>query len=287
MKELVVFMVSAGPNVFKENIKDTYESISKNLGHSDFWWYIVVDKKEEKEFVLNLIPEKHLLKIVDSVGSWAQDFNLFFDKYLNEGQYLLIVQDDIVVDTPDFYIQSKKEIEKFENKIAWITYTNTQYYSVNAHNSIRGGLYKDRKSFQRCECHREDGVKEYPHGPVKVFGPFIHIMLIKSSIMKELGKCPDWTLYVMLIDEHWCLKALTKNYFNVWIPNIFYRHPNPSQVLKRRFNLRFEKEGHVGFRSEWGFDCPPTDEEINTLVAKYPSLSSVANKYSYEWDYLK
>jgi hypothetical protein len=287
MKELTVFMTSAGPNVFLENIKDTYETITKNLGHSDVWWYVVVDTEETEIFVKSLIPCTNLLKVVRSVGSWAIDFNAYFDSCLDKSRYLLIAQDDIFVDTPDFYKKTMEEISGVEDKVGWITYTNTAYYSVNAHNSVRGGFYKDRESFQVFECHNPNGDKDYPLRAVKCFGPYIHIMLVRTDILKNIGKCPDWTLYVMLLDENWCLKSLIKGYWNVWVPAVFYKHPNPAQVTRRRFDLRFERQGHEGFKRDWGFDTPQNEKEISEILQKWPHLSYLANKYSYEWDYLK
>lgn len=289
MEELIIFMASVGPNVNTYNIKDTYESINKNIGIEDFKFYVVTGNEETDNYVKSLIPEQHLFKLVRSLGPWAHDFNSFLDNYGNTGEfkYLLVVQDDIVVHTPNFYNRSMEVVRGFEDKIGWITYTNIQFYCHNASNSIRTGLYKDRKIFQQFECHKNDGTLDYPVGPVVVFGPYAHVALIRMDHMVSVGHVPCWTNLFILVDEDWSYESLLKGYTNIWIPDITYNHPNPVWAHARVANLRGEADAHRGFISKWGFDENPSDQEINNIILpRYPQLSYL-NRYSYEYLYLK
>jgi len=164
MKELIVFMVSAGPNVFEKNIEETYKSFINNLNNVTCDFYVVVDNNRTGTYVRGLMGEK-AIEVVSTDGSWALDFNRFMDKYCKPYlyQYLIITHDDILVDSFDFYNQTLREIEGYENKIAWITYTNTGFHQVHASNSIRGGIYKDRSKFDAFECHLKDKM-DYPKG---------------------------------------------------------------------------------------------------------------------------
>lgn len=289
MKELIIFMASCGPNVFEKNIKETYDSLSQNINMNDFMFYIVVDNPNTKKFIEGLIPEEHLKDIVYTKDSWAIDFNSFLSLYgtSKEFKYLLIIHDDILIKTYDFYNKTMNGITGSEDKIGWITYTNAHYHCANTHNSVRGFIYKDRKISAQFECHKNNGTQEYPNGPVIVSGPYSHFNLIRMDHMFKIGPCADWTKYTMLIDEDWCLESLIKGFINVWIPDIFYDHPNSNQIFMRQFDLRFEQEGHRGFINKWGFDENTSDEIINNVILKrYPQLSYL-NRYSYEYLYLK
>ena len=286
MKELVVFMVSAGPNVREKNIEETCQTFIKGLGDVSFDFYVVVDKPETEAFVKDLL-KGNFLEVAYSAGPWASDFNQFMGKYCKPElyNYLAVLQDDILVDSPDFYRRTLKSIEGYENQIAWITYTNTHFHQVNASNSVRGGIYLDRAKFDAFECHLNNGKLDYPDGPVVVYGPFSHFNMIRTDNMLKVGPCANFGPYVMLIDEDWSLEALTKGFMNVWIPDIFYRHPNPNQASMRQGDLRFREEAHSAFRTKWGFNQEPTDAEIIQILKRYPKLSYL-HKYSYDWIYL-
>ena len=103
--------------------------------------------------------------------------------------------------------------------------------------------------------------------------------------MQKIGPCADWSPYTMLVDEDWCFESLTKGFVNVWIPNLFYNHPNPNQVLLRKADLRFRAESHAAFLQKWGFNQEPNDTELQIILSKYKQLSYL-HRYSYEWLYL-
>ena len=286
MKELIVFMASAGPNVCRKNIEETCQTFIKNLGDVSYDLYVVVDKSETETFVKELLKDS-LIEVAYSEGPWAYDFNKFMGKYCRPDMYnyLAIIQDDILVDSPDFYRKTLKGIEGHEDKVAWITYTNTHFHQVNASNSVRGGIYTDRAKFDAFECHLNNGKLDYPTGPVVVYGPFSHFNMIKTDNMLKVGPCANFGPYVMLVDEDWSLEALTKGFVNVWIPDVFYRHPNPNQAAMRKGDLRFREEAHKAFKMKWGFNQEPTDSEIAWLLNKYPGLAYL-HRDSYDWIYL-
>ena len=53
---------------------------------------------------------------------------------------------------------------------------------------------------------------------------FVHgvfsCMLTPMKSMKKIGPCENWSLYTMLIDEDWPLRALQNNLWNVWVPYV-------------------------------------------------------------------
>ena len=300
MKDIIIYIDSSGPNVFKSNIADTIGSIIKNIGNFDYGFYINVDDDNIKHFIKKLFVGKIKDKLIGlnvSNNSWAKKFNSFFDNYKNLTKYFLICHDDIIIKTQDFFQITLNEISGREKEIGWITYTNNRYYEFDKKilpNSIREGFHIDRKKYPRIfECHNMiDDIEnfDYPKAAVKCHGPYSHINIISTESLKKIGFCEDWTDYTILIDEDWSLESLKNNLINVWIPNIFYVHPNPKNTALRKLDLRYADIAHQRFYNKWGFTCDDYDDNIiKNIREKYKDTNIPWSSYkkTYEWEYLK
>jgi len=304
--DVIIFIVSVGPNVHIENIMQTVYSISRNIGIQNYKYYFVVDKAIIAKtiydrFKTNPLISNFLLKIVLSKDSWAENFNTFFYKYQKYTKYILISHDDLIVNTKNFWNLALIGLKDKKNKIAWITFTNDHYYEfggIPLSNSVRTGFAIDRNAKVRFECHKFSGTKvtldnyylfDYPKLPVRCHAPFSHLMLIKTDVLKAISYCEDWSKYSLLIDEDWGMRALLLGYTNIWIPNIFYTHPNPYNSYKRIRDLRFEHIVHSKFTKKWGIDLPYSDETIKYVQKKYANTNLPWSSYrkTFEWDYLK
>jgi len=282
---ITIFIVSVGPNAFPNTLEHTIRCLSEKIGVDDYSFYVVTGRPDLEEAALRSVPKGRLLEHRRTLGWWADDFNPFFQQYADKTEWLVMAHDDIDVFTPDFFKKTMSEIHGASGEIGWITYTNNQYYSVKASVSVRGGLYDDRLSFQCFECHRGDGTIDLPERAVKTYGPYSHFNMIRTSAMKKVGPCPRWTEYTILVDEDWALQSVVNGLTNVWVPSITYRHPN--NAGQRGCDLRLEPEAHAAFVAKWGFDTPFSDQTVESLVRKYPHLSHLANRNSFDWVYLK
>jgi len=284
MKKLVIFCVISGPDVYLPNLNLLQDSIQRNVGlpQEEYCFYIVSDKVDCKEHVEASFPENSILEVVIQDVSWAQSFNEFLSKYEDSFEYLIITHDDITVNTENFFQKTIEVMQGKEDKIGWITYTNTAHHPLGA-NSVRQGFCFDRLGLDTFECHNQ-GTIDYPEGPVVVYGPYSHFNFISMKSMKIAGPCHGLNQkYTMLIDEDWCLCTVTRGLFNVWIPDIFYHHHRT-----RKSNLRYEREAHEAFIKRWGFDLPPTDSDIeNVVLKKWPQLEYLCHHFTYDWIYLK
>jgi len=308
MLDLIIFIVSDGIRANKDIFLQTINSIEKTVGNISYQYYFVLNSSQEETLKKHIssgnIKKNKVFKVVKSYNSWAYHFNEFFTKYSNRTNYILISHDDLDIRTKDFFRTTLNLINKKENEIGWITYTSDFYYrdlekpwSV----SVRPGFFKDRDKFPRMfECHKfnktHDGLfskniqlLDMPKDNclIKSHAPYSDIALIKSSNLKKIGPCVDWTLYTMLIDEDWGLEALRNNLWNIWIPNIYYTHPTNYTI--RTKGHRYMKQAHVAFNQKWRF---PHGSEMMNYVDKIRKIykntlipwSSYYN--SYDWQYL-
>ena len=309
-KDLIIFIVSAGPNVpitGKENLSETIESFEANIGDGvDYGYCIVTDNRDQYLFINELFSDKDsLIEVVYSQQSWAKDYNQFMEKYIDSTDYILYSHDDLTINTPNFFNEVMEQIKDKEEPIGWISFTNDRYYRYDGRalsNSFKDPFALDRKNDPRIyECHKfNDGesvtndnvnLLDYPQGVVKVCSPFPHLCLVSSESMKKIGPCSDWTEYTILIDDDWGLEALKKNLFNIWIPSIGYTHPNPkySPYRKPGTDLRWMQQAFQRFKEKWGFHVSPSEEEIEFVREKYKDTNIPMFSYrnTYDWDYLK
>lgn len=308
MLDLIIFIVSDGIRANKDIFIQTINSIEKTVGDIKYQYYFVLNTDQEdvlkKHISSGNIDTNKILHVTKSFGSWAYHFNNFFTKYGDIANYILISHDDLEIRTKDFFKITLDIVAEKENDVGWITYTSDFYYTELEKPwsvSVRPGFFKDRCNFPRMfECHKfnksHDGLfsvhsdlldmpKE--NKLIKSHAPYSDIALIKSSNLKKIGLCVDWTLYTMLIDEDWGLEALRNNLWNVWISNIYYTHPTNYKI--RTKGHRYIKEAHDAFLKKWSF---PHGSEMLKYIEKVRKIykntlipwSSYYN--SYDWQYL-
>jgi hypothetical protein len=114
---------------------------------------------------------------------------------------------------------------------------------------------------------------DFPKGPVKSHAPWNSFVLIKKSVLDEIGLCENWQTYnALLADEDWGLRALKLKYWNIWIPSIKYSHVRP-------------REG--GDRSQ--IQIKNDSREIDRIKIQHNDnyIPWSIGRYSYDWDYLK
>jgi hypothetical protein len=258
--------------------------------------------------------------------SWARDYNTFFNKYKDFAEWILISHDDVAFITENYFQEILKRVDGHEEKIGWIT-SNSLFY-INEGGSIkqdvlRPGFYTDfedsattgaefhlHKYRALVEAAKEMGLKspssllqgnkhlmDLPKKPVKVHGIQSAIMIISTKAMEKIGPCEEWTNYTMLIDEDWSLRALENNLWNVFIPDVFHKHPLRPQ-LRRTHHLQ-ENNAHIAFKEKWGFYiCEDYNTRtlykqglsipVDELRKKYKGTNIPWSTYrkSYEWEYL-
>ena len=165
-------------------------------------------------------------------------------------------------------------------KIADETYDRMMSFSVN-------------KSYAKNLRWTHIAKLKFPDGPVKVFGPYSHFNLISFEAAKQIGPPSNWSEYTIFMDDDWNMASLVKDLNNVWIPQIHYVHPNPRYTALRKpgTDLRYLNETALKFKEKWGFspDGELSDDELKEMMVKYKNthVSSVMNKNTYDWDYLK
>lgn len=300
MLDLIIFIKAAGPNIREDNLFDTLTSLRKRVGIENYGFYLVVEQSMLNSVKRADIDSKILeIKFVNSDSSWAVDYNLFLDKYLDKTRWILISHDDLTVDTDNFF---EKMILPIANKeVGWIVSTSDYYYK---HEGLpiactgRTGFFKDRNNFV-YECHKFGkkhwgDTKQNLHlidmpdinQVVKIFGPMSDFMMVSSESMKKIGYCEDWTKYTMLVDEDWALTAQKNNLHNVWVPNVFHTHPLRKQV--RPTGNKWEKEARAGFLKKWDFEHPYSEETIKLVRERFKDTLIPWSSYknSYEWEYL-
>ena len=310
MKDLVVFIKCAGPNVREDNLHDTITSFVDKNKDCDFGFYLVVDSKMKAatEKILSDDLNRYCLSIKVSERSWAKDFNDFFDEYKDKTKWILISHDDVEYVTDDYFTKIMSQIKGHESDIGWITSTSDYYYSDEGRvvtDTFRAGFYQDMSNWGAMfQLHKMSHLKnapdflvksnlyalDYPDRPVKVHGIMSAVMLVSVESLQKIGKCEDWTNYTMLIDEDWSLEALRNNLHNVWVPDVHHKHPLRRSL--RPTNNKWEEEAHRGFTEKWGFDVGGYENGLSITVdelrEKYGDTNIPWSTYrkSYEWEYL-
>jgi len=297
--DLIVFIKCSGPNIRQDNINDTINSFIEKNTECNYSFYITVDESME-DTVKDIFEDKEtLLELKVSEKSWAKDFNEFFDKYKSFTEWILISHDDVEYITDNYFHSILKEISGHEEKIGWITSTSDYYYTVEnkvVTDTFRAGFYNDFDKWGAMfQLHNMNSIPnlellDIPDKPVKVHGIMSAVMLVNVKSLEKIGYCEDWSNYTMLIDEDWSLEALKNNLWNVWIPNVYHKHP--IRRLLRPTNNKWEEEAHSGFIKKWGFDTGPYPNglsiPVKELREKYKGTNIPWSTYrnSYEWEYI-
>jgi hypothetical protein len=285
MNDLAIYINAAGPNTILEKLVKTIDSYKSTLKDTGTTYKICLhtDNYDMGREVMDLYDED-LLDVYVSNRSFAINYEIFFDEYKKDFEYVMISHDDLIITTPDWFNHAKRSIGDKLVDTGWISFTSTGYRDfckIPMSNSVREGFATDRERYPYCfECHHYNrGDKftddnkhllDYPIGPVKVHAIFPHIMLISSKNMEVVGPCSDWSEYTLLIDEDWSMTALKHNLINVWVPDVFYQHP--LQYPRKADGIRYQQEVHAKFAEkwEWNFNFGNySDEFIDYFCKKF------------------
>jgi len=133
---------------------------------------------------------------------------------------------------------------------------------------------------------------DIPSSPVKCHAPWNTFVLIRTSVLNEIGPCERWqTYHALLVDEDWGLRALKLKHWNVWMPSIKYLHARPTVGGDRsQYQIASDtKRVHQLFEKKWGFSPRPNKEELEKIKADNKSnyLGWSIGRDSFDWDYLK
>jgi hypothetical protein len=133
---------------------------------------------------------------------------------------------------------------------------------------------------------------DFPNKPVRCHAPWNTFVLIKMSVLADIGKCEKWQTYnALFVDEDWGLRALEKKYWNIWIPEIEYLHVKPILGGDRsQFQIKNDSERVSNlFYKKWKFNVKPNNKELEYIKIKYKDtfIPWSIGRNSYEWDYAK
>lgn len=312
--DLIVFIKCSGPNVREDNLSDTIISFADKNKNVNYKYFIYCDPNVRGWIsnIINtsdLITEDMFLDIVVSENSWAQDYNHFFERYQDKAKWILISHDDVEFVTDNYFERIVNSISGYEDQIGWITSTSNYYLDAEGRavtDIFRPGFHHDyddwpcmfylhdMKNVSRLMINSDSPLLDYPKGPVKIHGPMSAIMLATTKSLKKIGYCEDFTKYTMLIDEDWSLEALKNKLWNVWVPDVFHKHPLRRHL--RPTNNKWEVEAHENFTKKWGFTTGvmqggkqvPISIPIEQLREMYKDTYIPWSTYrkSYDWEYL-
>tara|TARA_B000000557_G_scaffold250897_1_gene237648 strand:+ start:445 stop:1347 length:903 start_codon:yes stop_codon:yes gene_type:complete len=297
--ELIVFIKCSGPNVNTDNLKDTLLSFHQKNKDVDYKFYLVIDAQLlnfVNNLLLNEIGWDKVLKIeLAGSNTWPQDFNIFFEQYKDAAEWLLISHDDTLYITDNWFKEMIKPVLHIQESIGWMTSTNeAPTLQGRPDYGPRPGHHKDHENWPwMFDLHNQSlENRDLPKKSVMVHGVFSCVMLIPMKSMKIVGPCENWSLYTMLIDEDWSLRALQNNLKNVWVPNVKHLHwlrPQSRKVLNR-----YEQECHQKFENKWGYKTGKKQGpqgcsiDINDFREQYKDTLIPWSSYrnSYDWDYI-
>ena len=238
--------------------------------------------------------------------TFAKFTNFVFNKYGINANWFIVSHDDIELKTKNFMTIVKKKIKDFKTDIGWISFTDDDYLNRHWAPSVRPGYHYDllyenawnNKQLFQFHNLKKDWMNngksfnkiDLPLAPVICHAPFSHFIMIEVEKLKVIGPCEDWSEVSLLIDEDWGLSAMKRGLYNIWIPDVIYRH---CRTFGTRASPIIEKRGeevHKQFYKKWGFHSDPEGEaELEIIKRKYGNTNIVwsIGRRSFEWDYVK
>lgn len=297
MKELVIYIDSCYINSNKENIQDIVHSINKNIGITDYSYYILVQDEETKDLYESLLGTKIFqIKILEKDTWWANNFNMFVDDCKLHFKRLMMTHDDLTIDTPNFYKIYLNEIKDIPaEELGFVGFSNVHYNKIGnlTSNSMREGIAKDRlhSSFGNCriyECHTGDiNNLAWPKETSVVWAVFHMLSIISFENILKIHPLTPLCNWGALADEDCNLEAMLAGMDNLWIPHIEYTHPlrrKPGYGGPHRAYELLKKNFSKKWGVSWAIDNY-TDQDIKVLLDKYPNtrIQKFANRHTYEY----
>lgn len=299
-------------------VKTSVESIIRNVGNQTYKLLIGVAPHIPpgiKDFLLRF-SQGHIgsVDVIWSYGgTFAQFMNLAASMAHADGyDWFIESHDDVEILTPDFVGYAQGVVDKSTCPVGWISFLDKDYLNAQWAPSIREGFALDaikenawsRKkthqfhnlpenwwSFNNTRQYLESLPYDIPNGPVKCHAPFSHFIMIRTStLVNQIGSCPDWSPTSLLIDEDRGLKALACGLFNIWIPQIEYIHRRPGGTRAWELIRMYGPTAHSAFKSKWGFDHKSiySDSEISEISRRYSGTNVCwsVGKRTYDWEYI-
>jgi hypothetical protein len=297
--KLIVFIKSSGPNLNLENLKDTLTSFHEKNSEVDYKFYLVIDSSIQdfvNDLFENTIGMNKLLHIeIADDKTWPEDFNVFLERHSESAEWLLIAHDDVLFISDNWFEEMIKPVLHMQDSIGWMCSTNdAPTMQGRPDHGVRPGHHKDHNNWPYM-WHLHNGSIDkfdYPEKAVFVHGVFSSCMLTPMKSMNKIGPCENWSLYTMLIDEDWSLRALQNNLWNVWVPYVKHLHwlrPSSRKVLNR-----FGDECDQQFYQKWGFKtgkihgpqgCSINIDEFREMF-KGTLIPWSSYRNSYDWEYV-
>ncbi len=298
-------------------VQKSISTILNNIGTSDYLLVIGITKRVHPK-IIHMVKNNLSARIIletEHTDSYAEFTNYVFSKYATHSKWFLVVHDDVELKTENFLSTVEKILKPLQTDIGWISFTDDDYLNGHWGPSTRPGYHLDfltknawdrRKMFQFHTLQEgwidkgnyENLNYDFPLSPVICHAPFSHFIMIESEKYKP---CENWSKISLLVDEDWGLEAMKEGLFNIWIPNVIYRH---CRILGTRANLTNSIKGcykvvHKSFRQKWGFAHSPLKRDVKkNKVSKSKILEKIKRRYgrtnivwsidrnSFDWDYV-
>lgn len=288
-------------------IKDSIETIIKNIGTSDYLLVIGIASHVSKLFIYKIRKITNLDKRIIIIKKHCDTFAIFtnhvIQNYSTNSKWFIVAHDDIELKTKNFMPKVRKLLKPLKDNIGWISFTDDDYLNGHWAPSTRPGYHLDflkenawnkRKMFQfhflKDEWLNGNSLStlkyDLPLAPVRCHAPFSHFIMIETKKLKQIGPCENWSVVSLLIDEDWGLSAMKEGMINIWVPNITYTHCRGKGT--RASHIIREKGIEVAelFYKKWGFPHNPKMNDLKKIKQCSKKIIWSFNKRSFEWEYV-
>lgn len=237
--DLAIAIRVGSPNSTLHLVKETFESLSKNIGRCQYKFLISLDpsvKRPVKDYLyqLNKSNSRKYQILHEERVYWAEFINEAISKS-QDAEYFIKAHDDIKLLTPNFFPKVTRIIATLKESIGWISFTEANYlyrdyyYGPSTrpgwHSDFYNGGYAARKMFQFHFLPDHwwqgnpllDGVPvklgflprktssgvlsriDLPSSPVKCHAPYNMFVMIKTRTLNKIGACENWQTYNALL----------------------------------------------------------------------------------------
>ena len=300
---VVISMMVGSKLSTRELIKNSIESITQNIGVSDYLLVIGVASHIHDLFIYLVLQfsNERIIVINHHCDTFAMFTNHVIQNYSTNSKWFIVAHDDIELKTKNFISTVEKMLDLKEN-IGWVSFTDDDYLNGNWAPPTRPGYHLDfltgnawseRRVFQfhRLKNGWLDSLHEnldydFPIAPVKCHAPFSHFIMIETEKLKQIGYCENWSVVSLLIDEDWGLSAMKEGLANIWIPSIVYTHCRNGST---RAHPIIKKEGEKVdglFHKKWEFNHNPKRRELKRIKKLHKEIIWSSTRRSFEWEYV-
>lgn len=331
--DLAIAIRIGSPRSTLSLVHDTFESITTNIGDCNYKFLISLDpmiRPEIRHYVLRLHLQypKRFVILEEKRTYWADFINEAITRS-QDCEYFIKAHDDIKLLTPNFFPRTRDYLASLKEQIGWINFTEANYLYTDYyygpptrpgfHLDFYQGAYERRQMFQFHNLPNNwwkgsvfDSVPpllgilprptakeiidriDMPLAAVKCHAPYNMMVMIKTKVLKKIGRCAKWQTYnALLVDEDWGLRAMQMRYWNIWIPQVYYLHLRPPGLRygnRSQYQvLQDTKRVHAAFTKKWGFDTPTPRKTLQMIAKNFKStyIPWSIDRLSYDWDYVQ